>query len=200
MQQITKVYNVYKFNELSDKAKEYARDKYRENFDFSLCSDYVFEECKELFKLLGVSVDRFYYSGFSSQGDGACFTGSYAFTYDAIANIKKHAPNDLRLYNIACRLDALQSKVENKLSAKITHNSRYYHENSVTIDVTHENEDLNFACYGEQAYELKDCLKDLMKWLYKSLESNYDYFMSNESIDENILANDYDFLENGSIF
>ena len=64
--------NVYKFNELSDKAKEYARDKYRENFDFSLCSDYVFEECKELFKLLGVSVDRFYYSGFSSQGDGAC--------------------------------------------------------------------------------------------------------------------------------
>jgi hypothetical protein len=38
-----------------------------------------------------------------------------------------------------------------------------------------------------------------MKWLYRSLESSYNYLISEEAIKETIIANEYDFYENGKI-
>ena len=73
----TTTQNVYTFNELSDTAKESARDWYRSD-PFPDWHEFVIDGAKEVGALLGIEIDNIWFSGFSSQGDGACFTGSYS--------------------------------------------------------------------------------------------------------------------------
>ena len=186
-------YQVYKFEELSDKAKEKARQWYREGTEF----EPDFEDVKTIGKMLGINISRILYSGFCSQGDGACFEGSYSFTYDAIKNVREYAPLDERLFSIACQLDAIQSRHDNKLTATVEQSGRYYNPGNTTIYI--ENGGEEFIDQNDVS-ALEETLKDFMHWIYRQLESEYEYQMSDESIDESILANDYDFLESGKVF
>jgi hypothetical protein len=45
---------------------------------------------------------------------------------------------------------------------------------------------------------LKDILRDYMRWIYRTLEKEYDYMTSEEAIKETIIANDYEFTKDGS--
>src|SRR5690606_33296995 len=77
---------VYTFDELSDKAKEKARDWYRDGqLDYDWW-DSVYEMAQTAGWILGIEMDHktknvpaIYFSGFSSQGDGACFEGTYKY-------------------------------------------------------------------------------------------------------------------------
>ncbi len=40
-------------------------------------------------------------------------------------------------------------------------------------------------------------LRDFADWIYSQLEKEYEYQMSNECVDENIRANEYEFTEEG---
>ncbi len=188
MRQVIKEYNVYSFNELSDKAKEKARDWFKNGQDFD--ADYILEDSKEIGKLMGISIDKIYYTGFASQGDGACFTGKYSHVKGAVKKVKEYAPKDERLSDIALLLE-----LSSPLTAVIEHKGRYYHSGCMDIfcdtgdDEKHEKE----------VELLEDALKAFADWVYRSLEKEYYYQTSNEAIDENILANEYEFLENGSI-
>jgi hypothetical protein len=42
-------------------------------------------------------------------------------------------------------------------------------------------------------------MRDFADWIYRQLESEYDYANSDESVDENILCNEYEFDENGKL-
>jgi hypothetical protein len=67
---------VYQFDELSDEAKEKAREWYRQgNVTTRFWSECTIDDAKEIGKLLGMDIDNIYFSGFWSQGDGACFEG-----------------------------------------------------------------------------------------------------------------------------
>lgn len=54
---------------------------------------------------------------------------------------------------------------------------------------------------GALDYELVDnlieALTDFNSWIFKSLEKEYEYLMSDESVDESIKANEYEFTEDG---
>ena len=51
-------------------------EKYRYiNVEFDKWWDCVESDFKEDMLLVGIDVDRIFFSGFSSQGDGACFVG-----------------------------------------------------------------------------------------------------------------------------
>lgn len=57
----TKVYN---FTELNDEAKEVARNWYRENtLDYDW-RDSVYEDARQCAEILGIDIDRIYFSGF----------------------------------------------------------------------------------------------------------------------------------------
>jgi hypothetical protein len=45
---------------------------------------------------------------------------------------------------------------------------------------------------------LTDCLRAFMDWIYRQLEIEYEWLVSDECVDENIRSNEYEFDENGN--
>lgn len=201
---------VFQFDELTEHAKEKARDCYREcaNQDFSdFHAETVLDDANTICNTLGVTIathtvklmgggsrqkPTIYYSGFSSQGDGACFEGSYSYRKGAVKAIKEYAPQDEVLARIATELQDVQRRNFYRLQASITHHGRYF---DTTIEVEDSN-DTYRDLHGDEE-TVADCLRDIMHWIYRSLEKEYEYQNSSEVIDENIRANEYEFDEEG---
>jgi len=182
---------VYKFDELSDDAKEKARAWYR---DASAGDNYfaesIIDDAKAIGELMGITIKDVYWSGFWSQGDGACFTGSYDYAKGSVAAVTSYAPHDLVLHRIARDLLNAQKRVFYRASATFSHRSRYSHEHSVSIEC-HD-------CSDDVCEAIAEALRDLMRWVYNSLEAEYEYQNANEQVDENIRANEYEFDEDGA--
>ena len=153
------------------------------------------EDAKECAAMIGLDIDKIYFSGFSSQGDGACFIGSYGYKKQALQSITRHAPEDEELIRIAEQLQKLQKQAFYGLKANTHHHGRYYHENSISIECEHIN---RYITYNEEE-DLKELLRAFCRWVYKQLENDYDYQMSDSVIDENIISNAYEFDINGNI-
>lgn len=204
---------LFSFDELSDKAKENARVWWRdcENQDMDLIGDDMGDK-QTIANILGIvfktrpvqlisGKQRYdpciYYSGFSSQGDGACFEGSYAYEKQAPKRIRAHAPNDEQLACIADQLQQIQRKAFYHLTATTSHRGHYYHSGYMDVDVcnSHTGDDAT----RDQANAIKDCLRDFANWIYRQLEAEYNYRMSDENVDDNIRGNEYKFDENGKI-
>lgn len=203
---------VFKFAELSDTAKETARTWWRdcENQDFG-GSGFEFEPAETAAKILGIEFHQntiklmngstrqepdIRYSGFSSQGDGASFTGYYYYTKGCSKAIRAEFPTDKTLHTIADGLTALQRKHGYKLAAKITQRGRYSHQFSMYAEV--ENDERNVT--SETENELQELLRDFAGWIYRGLEAEYNWRMSDDQVDESIEANEYEFTENGKIY
>ena len=65
-----------KYSELSPEAQKIAHENYQPEF-WDNC---VIEDAKEQGRLRGFEIDKIYYSGFWSQGDGASWTGTINLT------------------------------------------------------------------------------------------------------------------------
>lgn len=195
---------VFKFDELSDSAKENARDWYRNGLEFD--PDSVYDMAIVAGRIIGVEIDRrgqettrpaIYWSGFSSQGDGACFVGSYSYKAGSVAAIKAEFPNDTELHKIATELAQIQRRYFYGISASVTHTGRYSHEYSTSIHVSLRNDDYAPEDVAETVSEL---LRDFMRWIYRSLEKEDEYQRSDEVVDDMIRVNEYEFDESGEIF
>lgn len=228
MPQIVEV-KTYKYQELSPKAKEKARSWYRD----ATTNDqwWEFDDIIACAVRLGIDIDQtqrkssngavwyettIYFSGFSSQGDGACFEGRwrwndkplkdapqptgdpagsqertrYATFVEAIAG---YAPTDEKLAEIAARLDAFEG-----FSAKVVHSGHYSHEGCTDISVFDDKDgDGDEAAESDQTKEVREALRSFMRWIYRQLEEQYRHAISVEATEEQILANDYDFLVDG---
>ena len=192
----TKQTEVYQFNELDDSAKEKARDWWRNCETFEFESEYIIDDCKEIGAILGIDIDKIYYSGFSSQGDGACFEGSYTYKKGAHKAIRDYAPNDKELHDIADNLLDIQKRNFYRLSAGVTHSGHYYHAYCTNVSVYNDGEYAD----TETDEAITEYLRDFMNWIYSRLESAYDYTMSDENVDENIMINEYEFTVDGEIY
>lgn len=197
-------HKIYSFSELSEESKEKAISNVRDNENYLSYDwwDSVYEDFRQIAKITGIYIADIYFSGFSSQGDGACFTGAYAYKSGALKELKKYAPKDEKLHAIVKSLQEVQSKYFYKLSAQITHNGRYYHSNSVSIDVLHENENVTLPYTKNYRDDtgIDEALRGLMEWLYSTLEKEYDYLMSDEAVIEHVEANELEFWGTGRQF
>jgi hypothetical protein len=115
---------VYLYNELSDAAKQKARDWYTNGLEF--IPDGVIGDAKQMAVILGVTDCKVFYSGFWSQGDGACINGDYSYSRGALKRIKEYAPLDAVLHGVAKRLQDAQRKAFYKLECKIKHSGNEY--------------------------------------------------------------------------
>jgi hypothetical protein len=79
------------------------------------------------------------------------------------------------------------------------HRGRYYHEHSMEISVERVS-DRSQPPTADAADCVSEALRDLARWLYRQLEQEYDHQISNEVMDEGIIANGYTFTEAGSWF
>ena len=205
---------VYRLNELSDEAKDKARAWYREGgFDYEWY-DAIYEDFRQIAEILGIDFKtrtvrlmgggsrqepRIFFSGFWSQGDGACFEGSYSYRKNASAAIRAYAPQDTTLHGIADALQAVQRRNFYQLRAEATHRGRYHHEYCMAITDTRDSptwQDMT----ADAEDVITEALRDLARWLYRQLEREYEYLTSDEAVDESIIANDYTFTGSGRRF
>lgn len=124
----------------------------------------VIHDAKEIAALMGIYIDKVYFSGFWSQGDGACFTGHLGYDVDCLEKVMEYAPQDKELHEIATRWVNLRCP---ELEGRVTHSSRYCHSNSVSFSIE---EDLDV---DENAVII--AAKQLMDWIYGKLEESYNY-------------------------
>jgi len=195
----------YSFAELNDKAKDKARDKFREHALQYDWWDSIYEDADNLATLMGIDIDRkqkggigIEFSGFASQGDGASFTGTWSHKTDGAEAVRRDAPLDEKLHAIADELDALGRKLGPNVRATITRiDHRYSHDCTVRVDLE-DTEDEDREIDEATRKEVQEALRSFMRWIYRQLESEYTYRMSDEAIDEDIEANDYLFTVEGS--
>jgi hypothetical protein len=203
---------VFKFEELSDSAKERARDWWRECENQDSDTSCTYDDASECAKLIGIDMNTkpvklmgggtrydpcIYYSGFSSQGDGACFEGSYSYAKGGSKAIHQHAPKDAELHRIADALQAIQRRYFYRIEAFMKHSGHYYHSGCMSVDVSIQDSDSwdEPAC----ADDIRQCMRDFADWIYAQLRADYEWRMSDEQVDESITCNEYEFDERGRI-
>lgn len=201
----TKTVHLYTFNELSDSAKEKARDWWREgNNDDTFWSECTLEDAKEQAENMGLDIDNIYWRGFSSQGDGACYVGSWNASRVKTGETAKDwgdSPETKEIRRIASEFEQF-AKDWPESSFSVTHRGHYSHEYCTDFSVSlGEDADNNEEITPEQWREASDSLietaRDYMRWIYKQLEKEYEHQNSDECVDENIVSNDYTFLASG---
>lgn len=205
---------VYAFDELESEAKDRARAWFREG---ALDDDWhasVYEDFGRICDLLGVELTtssvrlmgggrkqkpNIWFSGFWSQGDGACFEGTYSYRKGAAQAIRTYAPMDTELHRIADALQAVQRRHFYRLFASAVHRGRYYHAYAMSIDVR-RNGSLSHDVAPDAEEAISEGLRDLARWLYRQLEADYEAMTSEPAIDDRIRANGYTFTEDGQVY
>lgn len=162
---------VFKFSELSDRAKEKARDGYREGaLDYEWW-DTVYEDAKNI----GLKITGF------DLGRGSYVEGSFTKSADDVAKlILEDHGKDTETYKDARDFLADQEKKWAK-------------------EKEEEDEDED-KIYGEVSEEdEEEFLKTLCEDYRIILEKEMEYLTSNEAIDESIEANEPEFNEDGTL-
>jgi len=185
-----------KYHELSEEAKDKAREWWRNRYEFD--GEFVTEDWKQILEHLGFFDVDIYWSGFCSQGDGACFTGHWEdkyVKYDKLVELvgeEKAKEYGEFFHQMKALLDLNATEPH---YARLTHRGHYYHEHSTTyeIDIPEDAED-SVPDFEEN---FKEACQYLMRKIYRQLEDEYEYQMSDEAVAEAIECNEYDFNEEG---
>ena len=196
-----------RFNALPARQRDEILDNHRHwNVDHIEWWDAVYDDFKHDMSAIGIEVERMYFNGFSSQGDGACFEGRVFSWGDFLKSMGYEDP-------------ALIALAEQSWLFRVKHSGRYYHENCTSFypdmpnpDDYYESEldefllahspyctDIQNAAFLAilQGYDF-DSLQDEfveefkrhMRSLYNRLEIEYDHLTSDESVLGALDAND----------
>ncbi len=162
-------------------------------------------------RLKGIRVEAMYFSGFSSQGDGACFEGRV---------------DDWSLFlpTVGVTCPAVIALAKEHWNLFVEHRGRYYHEHCTHFDIYMPNPEdhgrsyydsfaerytpypwdaddirtkawlalLQQVDYAKLEEDMQEAFRGHMRDLYKRLEEEYDYLTSYEVVWEAIRANGLD--------
>lgn len=214
MEKITTTVEVFPFDELDAKAKEVAMENHRDIHT----GDYYWDEVTKWniddeLKEFGFENITILYSGFGSQGDGACFEAT--LDGDGLLKLLKAEKLLTQYRNIvrAIRNGTIYVNI------KIEHSGRYYHEYMTdTNDYTEmqDNAELTGVLADEwealmtwfddrvtgKTDKTKNCgdgwLIRMNKKIYKTFEDEYWYQSSDEAVEEALTEGDYKFFADGT--
>jgi hypothetical protein len=205
----------FAYKDLSPTAQRKAREDYTSGdypeYDWW---DNTFEDAITMGKKLGIEIGTkthknsrgktyhepmLYFSGFSSQGDGACFSGMYYYAPDAIKDIEKETNDEellriaqeLTLANLTLRLQGM------KLSrATITTRGNYSHSGTMEVETIIEEceDDTDQSALDDNITGL---MRDFADWIYKQLSAENDYYWSDEYVEERLADESFD--EEGNV-
>ena len=204
---------VFLYSEISDAAKSVARQWWSdESADNDFGADFVFADAADIADIMGIDLRQtpknridgttyfapsIHYSGFWSQGDGASFEGTYKYKKGACRALKEYAPKDAELQRICKALKDAQKKVFYSATCNIS--TRGYYSHSGTMRFNFDMNDVSTDTFNNVGETITQALRDFADWIYKQLEKEYEYRNSAAAIEENILANEYEFNEDGTI-
>jgi hypothetical protein len=218
----TKESTIYKWEELSQTAKEKARQWYLEGMDYEWWEG-VYESAKEDGESEGFYIDKIFFSGFCSQGDGASWTGQV----DVRQWLEVNEDDSIGL-SAWCQL--IQEGIVSKFSKVEANNSHYCHESTMQFsDVEDGTEAFNddfplllpsifkgmsienlfniIATDPDCQYKGVDDItkaitesgKDYARDIYQRLREEYEYLCSEEMMLDHFNCNDYHFDEDGRL-
>lgn len=189
----------YTFAELPDDIQQKAlANLWDINVHDSFWQEFVLNDAKALGALIGIDIDKIYFSGFSSQGDGACFVGRYSYKKGAVEAVKEYAPNEEILHSIAQELQDVQKRHFYGLNASVVHRGPYSHEYCTDIRVDYDAPNYQDMAITAEA-DISNGLRNFMRWTYAKLASAYNYATLDKSIIATIEANEYEFTEQGKL-
>lgn len=174
------------FSELTDDQKLKVIENYNDiNVDSRYWAECDIEDFKTLLELLGYSEIEVFYSGFSSQGDGASFKAIFDVPKNRreLASRADRALVEFPTYIKANMLEDFKfmdfslAQEDGISRLEVGHDGRYCHSNAMIGD---NRELLTFS-------------KQLADILYKVLETTYYYLQSKEAIEDTLTANEYEF-------
>jgi hypothetical protein len=221
MKQVTKVYNVYTFEELSNEAKSKVKDKLT-----SFIVDDRFEWLKsDLEESLKASYDidgYVFYSLSYSQGDGLHFNSDDLMTkpfYELMLKVVQDGEgSDIHKATVKDIIKVFYNHKSNiQVYSKHSHSNRYEYASKYDINVEVLDEDAFIDLAEIKA--VKDWLKDgnpfkiavevlerVVSRAYLKICKEYEdiayevYNVSDEDVKDLIESNGYEFNEDGSIF
>ena len=188
-----------RFNQLPERDQRAILDKHRDiNTEYDWW-DYTYENFKVDMEAKGIEVDRIFFSGFWSQGDGAMF--EYTTLGDTLFS------------NFVDQLDLSPMrkswlKTQTFAQSEGTHSGHYYHENCCSHVIDFEpkfswSENFwewigSFADQYEQ-FVISE-YKTLCRELYSRLSKYNDELTSDEQVAETIIMNEFEFTKDGNNF
>jgi hypothetical protein len=202
--------NLYVFGELDEKAKQKALKAYQDlNVDFDWW-DFGYNDFISICAYLGISVDKksIHFQGFYSQGNGSCFDADVDIP-KLIAGIDtsawhEYAPNVEFSFirpGIDKRILALIEQYKVDMNARIISRQRGY---GVVVDLgiypapdSPKNHDMICGELDELEKWLDGIAQILNRYLYRSLEKEFEYQTGDEAIIESIDGNEYLFTADG---
>lgn len=214
--------DTFKFSELSDKAKEHAREKMRDHqLDFNWW-EHVYEDVTQALATIGIEVGTkanrtaagqiindpsIWFSGFSSQGDGCSFEGVLyiARLRECLAKAKAYAPVDEDFHALAARAEGLFDAVLiERVRQRLLSESDYpdCHEEATFLVSSGPRDHTTALNNGSDIPEdlerqIDMWLEDVASWIYDLLEKEHDHLISDESLDA--ACEGYTFDEDGEI-
>jgi hypothetical protein len=166
--------------------------------------DCTYADFKVSMTAIGIDVEKMYFSGFCSQGDGACFEG-------------RVEDWGLFLPTVGITNDVVVEFIRNHWSFRVEHDGHYYHENCTFFHTDMPNPDgeddewfiERYSPYGVDDFRsvawlavlrgydfssteetFRDAFKEHMRQLYKDLEAEHDHLTSDEVVWESLEANE----------
>lgn len=196
MKEITVKKILYDFEEVREKALE--KNRYCLVDDYSYWYDETLYDAKKELEKMGFMNPNIQFSGFCSQGDGACFDADIDVEklLDYLLEIKKFSTEEIS------KLKNLQDYFDLKIEEN-NFSTRYCHENTRYMQVS-----INDYNYVDEDDELLICRVngiteeirlEKCREIYNQLEDEYDYLTS-DSVVADWLNDAYWFNEDGSIY
>jgi hypothetical protein len=217
----------FDFDELSDKAKEHARDKFREHhLDYNWW-EYVYDEAATTAKLFGmeigmraeahgnrhvtrmVGVVDIRFNGFYTQGSGACWSGTIYTDQlaGAVERVEQFAPNDDTLMQLARMAEELHALIasQHAINRLSSNGDLDFPDVEMGMRLTVNGNERNWGTsidgsdVPNNIERVADKLVDSFgDWIHGQLEDEYGYQMDDEQIDAAIEFAGLAFDEDGN--
>jgi len=201
------VFTIKELQEENSRAFDRAYQNWTEgNLDYDWW-EFIYEHFDTMFSLFGLELNNkgkknrtpeIYFSGFSSQGDGACFGGRYSYKKGWKKAIKAEFP---RLEDSIMReFDTIASVMKKYFytpTIDIECNAgRYSHSGNMSVSqYDYDNTEIS----DDDMETLKDSFRSLADEIYYSLEKEYEDQNSEEMFIEHCEDNEYEFDEYGDM-
>ena len=203
----------YKLDELRDAAKAKAREEFiTDVLNEGQWHEVVHDDFENMSNTLGITIGRMptkdgrgdptgggrciWFSGFSCQGDGACFEGRWTHVPGMRKSIREQAPLDKTLHRIADELAAVQRRNFYQLTAAITHTGNYLNAEAMDVEVQRD------SPHGQEPTEdalktVTEAMRELAQWLYAELEKEWISACRDTEVDSAIRHREWLFTADG---
>ena len=198
---------VYKYNELSDKAKQVANEKiFYDNQEYHDYADIV-TLAVEAGEAIGIAIDHNKNGSpvieYDIYGTGLRYAGTYTYKPDALENLKTIGyGSSSEIVKIANVLKAAQKTVDFCFNSKITFFGRCPHSRSMEFENYYEDEDeadITDDAWPAAKSNIEAAIRKFADYIYSEIMAEYEYRNSDKAVAEFFEYSDYQFYENGDM-